>query len=222
MNNSEQKQNKKVPKYSKGDQLWELPLIWRQAFYWTSHWEKWYEHYSFLSASAIPAIKWENQEELTVSARKDLTCLWIGQEDTKINDLQDQSVLNTCIYRKVLLIACSKKQHWITLPGSRLLVSWASFIFLCLHPREKNDRFLPEFWLLLICCFSSKLALLSCLQHWRSRNRIFLPSPSYCLWKCQVLADRLLCLGTCETERLCQGISSLSENWAHVSVFGPK
>lgn len=47
--------------------------------------EKWYEHYSSLSASAIPVIKWWSQEELTVSASKDLACLWKGQ-DTKIND----------------------------------------------------------------------------------------------------------------------------------------
>lgn len=109
-----------------------------KVFYWTSHWEKWYEHYPFLSASAIPAFKWEDQEEVTISASKDFVCMWMGQEDTRINDLQDQSVWNTCICRKVLLIACSKKQHWITLPGSRLLFRVVNL--LCFSPPSPQGK----------------------------------------------------------------------------------
>lgn len=75
-----------------------------------SQWEKWYEHYSSLSASAIPMIKWEDQEELTIPASKDLAVLKIGQEDSKINDLQDQPVLITYMCRKVLIRACSREQ----------------------------------------------------------------------------------------------------------------
>lgn len=107
------------------------------SFYWNSHWEKWYEHYSFLSVSATPVIKWEDQEELKIPASKDLACLWMRQEDTKINDLQDQSMLNTCICRKVLLTAHGKKQC------HHKLVHFAL--------REKNDQLLPLFWLLFIC-----------------------------------------------------------------------
>lgn len=114
------------------NEFWEQPQIRREAFYWTSPWEKWYEHYSSLSASTIPAIKWKDQEELTISASKDLACLWMEQEDMKFNHLQDQSVLNTCICRKVFLIACSKKQCWITLHGSWLLVRVVRLIYFSL------------------------------------------------------------------------------------------
>lgn len=50
-------------------------------------------------------IKWEDQEELTIPASKDLAVLKMGQEDSKINDLQDQPVLITCMCRKVLIRA---------------------------------------------------------------------------------------------------------------------
>lgn len=55
-------------------------------------------------------IKWEDQEELTIPASKDLAVLKMGQEDCKINDLQDQPVLITCMCRKVLIRACSREQ----------------------------------------------------------------------------------------------------------------
>lgn len=199
-----------MPKYSKENWLWELPQIWREALYWTSHWEKWYEYYSFLSASAIPVIKWEDQEELTISASEDLACLWMGQEDTKINDLQDQSVLNTCTCRKVLLIACSKKQCWITLPVSQS--HELTLFFPAFTPGKKMISSCPYSG---SCSFAPSLPSWLCWAACSTGNHeiTFLsPLHLYCLQECQVLADRLLCLGTCETERLCQGISSLSEN----------
>lgn len=55
-------------------------------------------------------IKWEDQEELTIPASKDLAVLKMGQEDCKTNDLQDQPVLITYMCRKVLIRACSREQ----------------------------------------------------------------------------------------------------------------
>lgn len=71
-----------------------------------------------------------------ISPSKDLACLWMEQEDMKFNDLQDQSVLNTCICRKVLLIACSKKQCWITSHGSWLLVRVVRLIYFSLPSHQ--------------------------------------------------------------------------------------
>lgn len=127
-------------KYNKENLLWEQPQVWRETLLWTSQWEKWYEHYSSLSASAIPVIKWEGQEELTIYASKDLlTCGW-DRRTPKLMTLQDQSVLITCMCRKVLIMAHSRKQLWVTLPKADYS---CDFAFPHLHPRiKKSSTFL--------------------------------------------------------------------------------
>lgn len=153
-------------------------------------------------------IKWEDQEELKIPASKDLVCLWMGQEDTKIKDLQDQSMLNTCICRKVLLTAHGKKQC------HHKLVHFAL--------REKNDQLLPYSGSCLFALlFQSGCAELPAeLEITKSHF-----SPLHILLPVEGVPGsgwRAALPGTCEAERLCQGISSLSENWANGSVFGPK
>lgn len=141
---------------------------------------------------------WKLRTQRFLPAETWLACEW-DKRTPKLMTSSTSLMLNACTWRKVLLIVHSKKQCWITLAENRLLQSLSLFYFsLPSLQRKKRSSLAPMLALALLFQAGSAEMPAEIMQ---SR---FSPCASCCLQGAKFWLT--------DWTRLCQGISSLSEN----------
>lgn len=150
---------------------------------------------------------WESRTQRFLPAKTWLPREW-DRRTPKLMTSSTSLVLHACTWRKGLLIVHSKKQCWITLAEIRLLQSLSLFYFSLpsLQGKKKRSPLVPMLALALL--FQAGSAEMPA-EITQSR---FSPCASCCLQGAKFWLT--------DWTRLCQGISSLSENWAKkISVW---